>query len=95
MEKIYGTRNYLLDKIKHNDMISKKHNNMCRAFFFFFFGFASAVSGCASISVFASLVGVSVDIKSESQLSRGRGKHNETVLLAKAKLNTFEVLLFQ
>ena len=62
---------------------------------FFFFAFVSAVSGCASISVFPSLVGVSVDIKSKRQLSRGIGKHNKTVLLAKAKLNTFEVLLFQ
>ena len=95
MEKIYETRNYLLDEIKHNNMISKKHNNVCRAFFFFFFAFVSAVSGCASISVFPSLVGVSVDIKSKRQLSRGIGKHNKTVLLAKAKLNTFEVLLFQ
>ena len=51
----------------------------------FFFGFVSAVTGCASTSVFVSLVGVSVDIKSKSQLSRGRGKHNKTVLLAKAK----------
>ena len=53
--------------------------------FFFFFGFVSAVTGCASTSVFVSLVGVSVDIKSKSQLSRERGKHNKTVLLAKAK----------
>ena len=62
LTKIDETRNYLLEEIKHNDLISEKHNNVCRAlnYFEYFFVFISAVSSCASISAFTSLVDVLV-----------------------------------
>ena len=64
--------------------------------------FASAVSGCVSISSFASLVGISVVIASylglnifaitarvkEHKLIIKKKKHDHIVFLAKTKLNT-------
>ena len=46
--------------------MSEKHKKVCRVFTYFeyFLVFVSAVSGCASISTFTSLVGVPVDIVS-------------------------------
>ena len=61
-KKIDGTRNYLLDKIKHNDLMGEKHKKVCRALnhFEYVFIFISPVRGCISISPFASFVGAPV-----------------------------------
>ena len=66
MESIDETRNYLLEEIKHNDLMSEKHKKVCRALNFFehFFVFISAISGCVSISAFDLLVVVPVGIAS-------------------------------
>ena len=53
-KKVDETRNYLLDDIKYNDLMSKKHKN--------FLVFVSAVSACVPVYAFASLVGVPVSI---------------------------------
>ena len=57
LKKINETRNYLLEKIKHNYLTSWKHKKVCRTL-----NYILAVSGCVSISAFASLVGVPVGI---------------------------------
>ena len=31
LKKIDEKRNYILEEIKHNDLMSRKHRNMCRA----------------------------------------------------------------
>ena len=58
---------------------------------------ASAVIGCFSISAFASLVGIPIGIKNSAVgLKSLWNKNNNliiTVLLAKTKLNTVEVLI--
>ena len=66
MESIDETRNYLLEEIKHNDLMSEKHKKVCRALNFFehFFVFISAISGYVSISAFDLLVVVPVGIAS-------------------------------
>ena len=48
--------------------MSEKYNKVCSALNYFqpFFVFVSAFSGCVSISVFASLVGVPVGIVSSA-----------------------------
>ena len=58
LKKLDETRHYFLEKIKHNDAMSEKYKEACRALNYseHIFIFASAVSGCVSIS--ASLVGV-------------------------------------
>ena len=67
-QKIGETRNYLLDDIKNIKIMIKKYKQVCRALNYFgnFFVFVSAVSGCVSMSAFASLVVVSVGIASSA-----------------------------
>ena len=59
---------YLLDELKRNDLMNKKHKKVCGTLNYFehFLVFVSAVSGCVSISAFASLFGVSLVITSSS-----------------------------
>ena len=68
LKKTNELRNYLLEEIKHNDLMSEKHKKMCRALNYFehSFVFISSVSGCVSASAFASLVAVPVDIPSSA-----------------------------
>ena len=68
LKKIDETRNFLLDEIKHNDLISEKCKKACRTLNYFeqFLVFYSAVSGSVSISALASLAGVLVDIASSA-----------------------------
>ena len=49
---------YLLEEIKHNELISEKHKKVCRALNYFehFLLFVPAVSECVLISAFTSLV---------------------------------------
>ena len=48
LKKIHETRNYLLEKVKHNDLTSEKHKKVCKALNYFehFLIFISAISGC-------------------------------------------------
>ena len=48
------TRNYVLEEIKDNELISEKHKQMYKVLNCFeqFLIFISAVSGCVSISAF-------------------------------------------
>ena len=59
-KKIDETRNFL-GEVKHNDLMSKKHKEVCRDLIYFEI---SALNGCVSISAFDSLVGVPVGIGS-------------------------------
>ena len=60
--------NYFLEEIKHNELMSEKHKKVCRALNYFehFLVFVSELSGCVSISAFASLVGFPVGIASSA-----------------------------
>ena len=62
------TRNYLLDEIKHNDLMSEKYKKTCKYFNYVehLLILASTVTGCVSISAFASLVCVPVGITSSA-----------------------------
>ena len=68
LKKIDETRNCFLDEIKHNDLMNEKHKKGCRALNYFehFLISVSAVSGCVSISAFASFAGVPVGIASSA-----------------------------
>ena len=56
LRKIDKTRNNLLDDIKHNDLMSEKYKKTCKYLNYVehFFILASTVTGCVSISAFAS-----------------------------------------
>ena len=68
LRKIYETRNHLLDETKHNDLISEKYKNTCKYLNYVehLLILASIITGCISISAFASLVCIPVGITSSA-----------------------------
>ena len=58
LRKLDETRNYLLDEIKHNDLMSEKYKKTCKYLNYVehLLILASTVTGCVSNSAFASLV---------------------------------------
>ena len=65
-KNIDETRNYLLDEIKHNELMSEKYKKTCKYLNYVehLLILASTVSGCVLISAFASLVAIPVGITS-------------------------------
>ena len=109
LRKIDETTNYVLDEIKHNDLVSKKYKKMCKCVENLLI-LSSTVTGCVSVSAFASLVCVSVGVtssaigmkictmfagikKCKEIIKKKKKKHDKIVLLGKVKLHTIEVLI--
>ena len=61
-------KNYFLEGIKQNELISKKHKKACTALNYVehFLILASTITGCISISSLASLLGVPTGITSSA-----------------------------
>ena len=61
-------KNYLLDEIKYNDLMNEKYKKTCKYFNYaeHFLILVSTVTGCVSISAFASLAFVSIGIRSSA-----------------------------
>ena len=82
-----------IEEIKHNNLMSRKNKNVGRFlnYFEYFLIFVSAVSGCASISAFASLVGFPLGITSSVAelkiwaLTAGIKKYKVTIKKKKEK----------
>ena len=66
LRKIDETRDYVLDEIKHNNLISEIYKKTCKylSYVEHLLILASTVTGCVSISAFASLVCMPVGITS-------------------------------
>ena len=66
LKNIDETRNYFFEELEQNELMSKKHKKVCVNLDYIehFFILASTVTGCISISAFASLVGISIGITS-------------------------------
>ena len=66
LKNIDETRNYLIEEINRNELMSKKHKNVCTILNYIehFLILASTITGCVSISDFASLVGIPIGTKS-------------------------------
>ena len=64
LKKIDKIRNYLIDEINRNELMGKKHKKVCRVLNYIDHSLIaiSVITGCISISAFASLVGISVGI---------------------------------
>ena len=92
-KNIDEARNYLIEEIYQNELMRKKHKKLCIGVFCnieYLLILISAVTGCASISAFASLVGIPIGIT----ISAIRSKICViTALLAKSKSNSIEVLV--
>ena len=66
LKEMAKTRNYFMEEIKQNELISKKHKKLCKILKFteHLLILAATVSGCVSISALASLIGIPVGIAS-------------------------------
>ena len=66
-KKIDKTRNYLLNEINHNDLMTEKYEKTCKYLNYVehLFISVSTVTGCVSISAFPSLVCVTVAVEIE------------------------------
>ena len=66
MKNIDETRNYLIDEINRNELLSKKHKMVCTIINYIehFLILAFTTTGCVSISAFASLVEIPIGIMS-------------------------------
>ena len=92
--------------------MSKKHKKVCTTLNYieYFLILASAITGCTSVSAFASLLCIPIGITSsaiqliicviaagikkyKSIINKKKSKHDKTVLLAKSKLNSIEILI--
>ena len=68
LKNIDETRNYLIEEINPNELMNKKHKKVCTTSncIEHFLIFASTITGCVSISAFASLVGIPIGIASST-----------------------------
>ena len=62
MENIDETKNYSLEQIEQNELMSKKHKQFCTnlSYIEYFLTLTSTITGCISISAFASLIGIPI-----------------------------------
>ena len=68
LKNIDGPRNDFLEEIEQNELMSKKHKKACTTLNYIkhFLILASIYIGCISLSVFASLLGIPIGIKSSA-----------------------------
>ena len=81
------TRNYFLEEIKQNELMSRKHKNVCTTLNYIehFLILASTIDGCISISAFSSLTSIPIVITSSAiwlkicAIAAGLKKYKSTV----------------
>ena len=68
LKKIDEIRNYLIEEINRNELMSKKHKKVCRVLNYVEHSLIvfSAITGCVSISDFTSLVVIPIGITSSA-----------------------------
>ena len=66
VKNIGETKNYFLEEKMQNELMSKKHKRVCTTLNYIeqFLIIASTITGCISISAFASLFGIPIGITS-------------------------------
>ena len=69
LRKIDKTKNYLLDEIRHNELMSQKYKKASKYLNYveYLLILASTVTGCISFSAFTSLVAIPVVITSSAE----------------------------
>ena len=68
LRNIDGTKNYFLEEIEQNDLMSTKHKKVCAALNYIehFLMLAPNTTVCTSIFAFASLIGILIGITSSA-----------------------------
>ena len=100
LKNIDETRNYLIEEVNQNKLVSKKHKKVCRTLNYVehFLILGSRITGCISIAAFASLVGIPIGITS-SEIgwkifsTTAATKNYNSVIKKKKKKNGKVVLL--
>ena len=66
LKEMDKTRNYFMEEIKQNELISKKHKKLCKILKYteHLLILAATVSGYVSVSALASLIGIPIGIAS-------------------------------
>ena len=66
LKEMDKTRNYFMEEIKQNELISKKHKKLCKILKYteHLLILAATVSECVSVSALASLIGIPIGIAS-------------------------------
>ena len=99
LRKIDEIRNYLIDEIKNNDLMSKKYKKTCKYLNYVehLLILASTISVCVSISAFASLVFVPVGITSSAVRLKickiTAGTKNYKSIIKKKKKKHYKIVL--
>ena len=108
--KINEIRNYLIKEINQNELMSKNHQKVCTVLNYINHSLVSnsTITGCVSITlvgisigIASSTIGLKICVitagikKYKSMIKKKRRKNNKIVLLAKSKLNSIEVLIFE
>ena len=108
--KINEIRNYLIKEINQNELMSKNHQKVCTDLNYINHSLVSnsTITGCVSITlvgisigIASSTIGLKICVitagikKYKSIIKKKRRKNNKIVLLAKSKLNSIEVLIFE
>ena len=64
LKNLDETRNYFLEEIEQNQLMSKKHKKVCTTLNYIehFLILESAITGCVLISFFVSLIGIPIGI---------------------------------
>ena len=68
LKNIDERKNYLIEQINQNEMMSKMHKKICATLNYIkhFLILASAITGCVSISASASLIDIPIGITSSA-----------------------------
>ena len=101
LKNIEEIKNYFIKETDRNELMIKKYKKVCSVLNFIkhFLILVSVVTGCISISTFASLIGIPIGIRSCAirlkicQYLRKRRRNMIIVLVAKTKLNSIKVLI--
>ena len=106
LRKINERRNYRLDEINRNDLMSEKTcKHLCWTLayisinsYWLCFNFAFAELVAISVGITSSAAGMKIcaitaEIKKYKTIIKKKKKHDKIVLIGKAKLNTIEVLV--
>ena len=103
LKNIDQIRNYLIEDINQNKVMSKKYKKVCTVLNYIDHSLivTSTITGCVSVSVFVSLVAITssaiglkiyvitAGIKNyKSIIKKKKKKHDKIVLLTKSKLNS-------
>ena len=111
LKNIDGTKSYWIEEINQNELISKKYEKVYRflSYIEHLLILISTLTGCASISVFVSLVGIPVGITSsaivlnicvktsgmwkDKSIIKKKKKIDKILSLVQSKLKSVEVLI--